>query len=572
MDVTIDGQEFKINQSDKSLSLLEFCYKNNIEVLALCYLPCGVNKGKCGLCRVEITDSSGKTRAKPACLVKLEDNLKVVTKSNELKDFQTKAVEKLLTKHDFSCAICYRRTNCELLKLVQTTRAKANPPYQADSTKIYVGSTLTIDSNKCVLCSRCVSTCAAKTRTKSVTIQKADWGRAVRPANPDGFEASNCLLCGQCVAACPVAAIQVTTHIDRVQKALANNKLHTVVAIAPAIRAALGELFRLPMGTDVTGKIYTALRQVGFKSVFDLNYAADLTIMEESAELVERIKNNGPFPMFTSCCPAWIRQVENYFPELKPNVSSVKSPQQIYGASVKSYFAEQKNLDPANIFTVSIVPCTAKKYEADREIMSNDGYQNVDAVLTTRELAELLQIRKIRLAKLEDGKADKLMGEYSGAGNLFGVTGGVMEAAVRTAKDTLMGQSVPVIDYCAIRGFKGIKESEMTIGSVNLKLAVIDGAANLFDFVDSGEFKNYHFIEVMACEAGCIGGGGQPHISNKTALLGDWKKLRASVLYNQDERAVIRKSHENPEIKQIYANFFDKPQSVKAHKYLHQIY
>ncbi|MDR3152159.1 MAG: [FeFe] hydrogenase, group A [Bifidobacteriaceae bacterium] len=577
MNIVINGVDFKISDEDKNLSLLEFCYKNQIEILALCYLLCGVNSGKCGLCRVEITQNDGTSndrisKIKPACLVSLEDGLNVVTDSQKLKDMQTKAVVKLLEKHDFSCAQCYRKTNCEFLNIVQKTRAKTANPYKADPAKIYSGPTLTIDSNKCVLCARCVSTCAAKTRTKSVEISQTDFGRAVRPAGDSGFEASNCLLCGQCVASCPVAALQETSHIAKVARALENNSLHTVAAIAPAVRTALGELFRLPRGTDVTAKIYTALRTLGFKSVFDLNFAADLTIMEEAAELVERIRNKGPFPLFTSCCPAWIRQVENYFPELKPNVSTVKSPQQIYGASAKSYFSEKNKIAKENIFTVSIVPCTAKKFEADRAGMVNDNVRNIDAVLTTRELAELLGRQKIRLPKLEDGSADKLMGEYSGAGGLFGVTGGVMEAAIRTAKDTLTGLNEPVIDYCAIRGFKGIKESEVKIGQTVLKIAVVDGAANLFDFVESGQIKNYHFIEVMACEAGCIGGGGQPHISAKDQLLGDWKKQRASVLYSQDEKSIIRKCHENPEIKLIYSSFFEKPLSAKAHKYLHYEY
>ncbi|MDR2799074.1 MAG: [FeFe] hydrogenase, group A [Bifidobacteriaceae bacterium] len=572
MNITIDGSKFEINESDKDLSLLEFAFKNDIEILALCYLPCGVNKGKCGLCRVEVTDKSGKMRAKPACMVNLEDGLLVSTKSESLEQMQKTAVKKLLESHDFSCGKCSRKTNCEFLKVVQKTRAKADEPYQRDESKVYQGQTLTIDSNKCILCSRCAATCSAKTRTNSISIKKEDFGRAARPSGDVDFDQSNCLLCGQCIASCPVAALDAVSHIDRVEKALADESIKTVVAIAPAVRTALGELFRLPPGTDVTGKIYTSLRELGFDNVFDLNFAADVTIMEESAELIERIKNGGPFPMFTSCCPGWIRQVENFFPEFKDNISTVKSPQQIFGATVKSYFAQKNNLKPENVFAVTVVPCTAKKAEAGRSSMQNDGVKNVDAVLTTRELAQMLESASIRLPKLEDSDADKLMGEYSGAGILFGVSGGVMEAAIRTAKDVLTGEEQPVVDYCEIRGFKGIKESEVKIGSTVLKVAAIDGAANLDDFVKSGEVNNYHFVEVMACEAGCIGGGGQPHISAKDQLEGSWKAKRASVLYSGDEHAKIRKSHENEEVKVLYSEFFEKPLSEKSHKYLHHKY
>ncbi|MDR2748661.1 MAG: [FeFe] hydrogenase, group A [Bifidobacteriaceae bacterium] len=572
MNIIIDSVSFEVEESDSKLSLLEFAFKNDISILALCYLPCGVNRGKCGLCRVEVTDKTGKMRAKPACMVNLEDGLSVVTKSESLDQMQKAAVEKLLDTHDFSCGKCTRKINCEFLKAVQKTRAKAKTPYQRDESKVYHGKTLTIDSNKCILCSRCAATCSAKTRTNSIALKKEDFGRAARPSGDTDFDESNCLLCGQCIASCPVAALDAVSHIDRVELALKDEKTKTVVAIAPAVRTALGELFRLPLGTDVTGKIYTSLRELGFDNVFDLNFAADVTIMEESAELISRIENGGPFPMFTSCCPGWIRQVENFFPEYKNNISTVKSPQQIFGAAVKSYFAEKNNLKAENVFVATIVPCTAKKAEADRSTMQNDGVKNVDAVLTTRELAQMLESAKIRLPKLEDSQADKLMGEYSGAGTLFGVSGGVVEAAIRTAKDTLTGEEQPVVDYCEIRGFKGIKESEVRIGDTVLKVAAIDGAANLDDFVKSGEVNNYHFVEVMACEAGCIGGGGQPHISAKDQLDGSWKAKRASVLYSQDENAKIRKSHENEEVKAFYSEYFEKPLSEKSHKYLHHKY
>ena len=341
--------------------------------------------------------------------------------------------------------------------------------------------------------------------------------------------------------------------------------------MAPSIRTAMGEMFKMGYGVDVTGKLYTALRLLGFDKVFDINFGADLTVVEEATELVDRIKNNGKFPMFTSCCSSWVRLVENYYPELLDNLSSTKSPQQIFGTASKTYYPKVEGLDPKDVFTVTIMPCTAKKYEADREGMENYGLRNIDAVLTTRELAKMIKDSKIDFKNLEDGKVDEAMGLYTGAGAIFGVTGGVMEATLRTAKDLLEGKSLPDVDYEDVRGFKGIKEATVEMAGKEYNVAVINGAANLFEFINSGKIKDkqYHFIEVMACPGGCIDGGGQPHVPSMDRFNFLIKDLRSSVLYNQDRELPRRKAHKNAAILKMYENYMGKPGEGLAHDILH---
>ena len=362
--------------------------------------------------------------------------------------------------------------------------------------------------------------------------------------------------------------------MDRVKDALENEDKHVIVAMAPSVRTAMGELFKMGYGVDVTGKIYTALRELGFDKIFDINFGADMTIMEEATELIERIKVGGPFPMFTSCCPAWVRQVENYYPNLLENLSSAKSPQQIFGTASKTYYPTISDIDPKNVFTVTIMPCTAKKYEADRPEMENNGLRNIDAVITTRELAKMIKDAKIDFAKLEDSEADPAMGEYTGAGAIFGATGGVMEAALRTAKDFVEGKDLENIEYKQVRGLAGIKEATIEIGGDNYNVAVINGSSSLFDFINSGKLdeKKYHFIEVMACPGGCVNGGGQPHVNASDRLTMDIRSVRASVLYNQDKNLKKRKSHENVALNNMYDNYMGKPGHGKAHELLHMSY
>ncbi|OPJ61688.1 ferredoxin hydrogenase [Clostridium oryzae] len=564
--VIINGKEVT---TDEELSILELARQNGIDIPSLCFLKdCG-NFGKCGVCLVE---ADGKVIA--SCVAKVKDGMVINTETEEVKERIKKRVSMLLDKHEFKCGPCPRRENCEFLKLVIKTKAKANTPFLPTDKSQYIdnrSNAIEIDRSKCVLCGRCVAACKAFTKTESIQFIKKDGQRAVGTVDDRCFDDTNCLLCGQCVIACPVAALHEKSHIERVKAALADPEKHVVVAIAPAVRTALGELFNMGFGKDVTGKIYAALRALGFSKVFDINFGADMTIMEEATELIQRIKAGGPFPMFTSCCPAWVRQAQNYFPQFLENLSSAKSPQQIFGTASKTYYPSIEGIDPKSVYTVTIMPCNDKKYEADLPDMEVDGLRHIDAVLTTRELAKMIKEAKIKFAELEDETADPAMGEYSGAGVIFGATGGVMEAALRTAKDFAENTELENIDYKEVRGLKGIKEATIEIAGEKYNVAVINGAANMFDFVNSGKIneKQYHFIEVMACPGGCINGGGQPHINAAARDSVDYKTMRASVLYNQDLNLPKRKSHKNTAIIKMYDSYFGKPGEGLAHKLLH---
>ncbi|MEG0856790.1 MAG: ferredoxin hydrogenase [Terrisporobacter sp.] len=566
--IIIDGIDIEINEEKNILKLAK---ENGIDIPALCFLEECNNIGQCGVCVVEI---EGQERLARACCIKAKPGMVVNTKTERVKEEVKSVVSGLLDKHEFKCGPCKRRENCEFLKLVIKTKARASKPFVALDKSKYVddrSKSIVLDRSKCVTCGRCVATCRSKTGTKAITFQKVDGERIVGPEGLKCFDDTNCLLCGQCVAVCPVDALSEKSHTDRVKEALEDKEKHVIVAMAPSVRAAMGELFKMGYGVDVTGKIYTALRQLGFDKIFDINFGADMTIMEEATELIERVKNNGPFPMFTSCCPAWVRQVENYYPDLLDNLSSAKSPQQIFGAASKTYYPIISDIDPNRVYTVTIMPCTAKKYEADRKEMQNNGLRNIDAVITTRELAKLIKDAKIDFVNLEDSEADPAMGEYTGAGAIFGATGGVMEAALRTAKDFLEGEYLENIDYEEIRGIKGIKEATVEIAGHNYNVAVVNGASNLFEFINSGMInsKKYHLVEVMACPGGCVNGGGQPHVSADDREKIDIRTVRASVLYNQDKNALKRKSHDNIALKKMYETYMGEPGHGKSHELLH---
>ncbi len=569
--VVINGESYQV---EDGITILEAARKNGIDITTLCYLKECSNVGKCGVCAVEI---EGKNNLSLACLTKVEDGMVIRTDTEKVKERVKTRVSTILNKHEFKCGTCTRKENCELLKLVIKSKGKATTPFLPKDKSEYVderSKSITIDRTKCVLCGRCQAACATKTGTGSIKLANVDGKRIVTTTNQKCFDDTNCLLCGQCVAACPVGALNEKSHIDRVKNALADPDKHVIVAMAPAVRTAMGELFRMGYGQDVTGKLYAALRQLGFDKIFDINFGADMTIMEEATELIERMKNNGPFPMFTSCCPGWVRQVENYYPELLDNLSSAKSPQQIFGTATKTYYPHISDIDPSNVFTVTIMPCTAKKFEADRDEMEINGLRQIDAVLTTRELAKLIKDSKIPFAKLDDEEADPAMGEYTGAGVIFGATGGVMEAAIRTAKEFVEKKELDKLDYTEVRGLEGIKEATVKVGDTDVNVAVINGSKNLTKFMESGMMneKQYHFIEVMACPGGCVNGGGQPHVNNLDVEKVDIKSVRASVLYNQDKNASIRKSHENPAIKKMYETYMGEPGHGKAHELLHVKY
>ncbi|MDU4737462.1 ferredoxin hydrogenase [Clostridium sp.] len=567
--ITINGNKILL---DDNKNLMKIAKENGIDIPALCFLEDCSNVGQCGVCLVEV---EGQEDLVKACCFIPEDGMVINTNTERVQEEVKSTVSSLLDKHEFKCGPCKRRENCEFLKLVIKTKARASKPFVVADKSEYVddrSKSIVLDRTKCVTCGRCVAACKTKTGTESIKFIEVDGQKIVGPENLKCFDDTNCLLCGQCVAACPVDALSEKSHMDRVKDALADQEKHVIVAMAPSVRTAMGELFKMGYGVDVTGKVYTALRELGFDKIFDINFGADMTIMEEATELIQRIKTGGPFPMFTSCCPAWVRQVENYYPNFIEHLSSAKSPQQIFGTASKTYYPQVADVDPKNVFTVTIMPCTAKKYEADRPEMENDGIRNIDAVITTRELAKMIKDAKIDFAKLEDSEADPAMGEYTGAGAIFGATGGVMEAALRTAKDFVEGKDLENIEYEQVRGLAGIKEATVEIGGDNYNVAVINGASSLFEFMKSGKVneKKYHFIEVMACPGGCVNGGGQPHVNASDRLTMDIRSVRASVLYNQDKNVLKkRKSHENGALNKMYETFMGEPGHGKAHELLH---
>lgn len=566
--ITINGKEIQFSGEP---TILEVATKNNIDISTLCFLEECSDIGTCGVCVVEV---KGRDQLFKACVTKAIDGMIIETRTPKVEEEIKARLSEILDKHSFKCGPCKRRENCELLKLVIKHRARASKPFIVKEPQKYIddrSKSIVIDRSKCVKCGRCVETCKNKTSTKNISFQTKDNEYVIGPEGFQCFDDTKCLLCGQCVVACPVDALYEKSHLERVKEALEDSRKHVIVAMAPSIRTSMGEMFKMGYGVDVTGKLYTALRLLGFDKVFDINFGADLTVVEEATEFVDRIKNDGKFPMFTSCCSSWVRLVENYYPELIDNLSTTKSPQQIFGTVSKTYYPKVEGLDPNDVFTVTIMPCTAKKYEADREEMKNYGIRNIDAVLTTRELGKMIKDSKIDFKSLEDSKADEAMGLYTGAGAIFGVTGGVMEATLRTAKDLLEGKNLEDIEYKDVRGFKGIKEAKIEMAGEEYNVAVINGAANLFKFINSGKIKEkqYHFIEVMACPGGCIDGGGQPYATSMDRYNFSIKDLRSAVLYNQDKDLPKRKAHKNAAVIKIYKNYMGEPGKGLAHDILH---
>lgn len=566
----IDGKEVEFEEGK---TILDVARSIDIEIPTLCALKDDVcNIGRCGICVVEV---EGMKMLPRACVVKAKDGMVVKTDSEAALTKRNETLQNILNDHEFKCGPCSRRQNCELLQVSKELKIFPKKKFETEDRQSLIddrSKSLVIDRAKCVKCGRCVTACKKRTTTESIKFEKNEEGKLqISPKGGECFDDFGCLLCGQCLIACPVNCLQEKSHVDRVKNALADEKKHVIVAMAPAVRAAMGELFGLGYGVDVTGKLYTALRKLGFDKIFDINFGADMTIMEETTEFIKRLENNGPFPMLTSCCPSWIRLVENHHPELIPNVSSAKSPQQEFGAASKSYYPQIEGLDPKDVFTVTIMPCISKKYEADRPEMENNGVRDIDAVLTTRELAALIKAEKIDFANLEDSLADPAMGEYTGAGAIFGATGGVMEAALRTAKDMIENTDLENVEYTAVRGEADVKEATVNIGGKDYKVAVINGSGSFFKFMEEGRFNDgYHFIEVMSCTGGCVNGGGQPHVNARDRESMDIRKIRASVLYNQDSNLLPkRKSHQNKALLKMYDTFMGKPGGHLAEELLH---
>ena len=568
--LTIDGIEV---QAPQGSTVLEAARLAGIRIPTLCYLK-GINEiGACRMCVVEIKGAS----LQAACVLPAANGMKVKTNTPQIREYRRNILELLLSTHEKKCLSCVRSQNCELQALCKELGVEDGDKFAGEKINYAIDDlspSIVRDNNKCVLCRRCVSVCAKIQNVGVIGPVNRGMKTAIESPWEMHLSEMSCINCGQCIVNCPVGALHEKDDTKKVWDLLKDPTKHVVVQPAPAVRAALGEEFGLPMGTSVTGKMATALRRLGFDKVFDTDFGADLTIMEEANELVERITNGGVLPMMTSCSPGWIKYCETYHPDFLPNLSSCKSPHEMTGAMVKTYYAEKAGIDPKDIAVVSVMPCTAKKFEAARPELGHNGLADVDVVITTRELARMIKEANINFNLLPDGDFDSLLGESTGAAVIFGATGGVMEAALRTAYETITGETLKDVEFHQVRGIEGIKEAEIDIGGKKVLVAVASGTGNatkLLERVKAGE-KPYAFIEVMACPGGCVNGGGQPIVSAETKMDVDVRVERAKALYGEDREKPLRKSHENAEIKQIYNDFLTKPGSHLAHELLHTTY
>jgi len=570
VNITIDSKKIQV---PKDYTVLEAARYAGISIPTLCFLKDINEIGACRMCVVEI---KGARSLQAACVYPVSEGLEVYTQSPAVREARKVTLELILSNHDRKCLTCVRSENCELQKLSKDLNIK-DIRFEGENIQRPLDDfspSIVRDPNKCILCRRCVSMCNKVQGVAAIGVNERGFNTIVAPAFNLSLNDVSCTMCGQCINVCPVGALREKDDTDKVWDALADKETYVIAQTAPAIRVALGEEFGLPIGTRVTGKMVTALKRLGFDKVFDTDTAADLTIMEEGTELIERIKNGGKLPLITSCSPGWIKYCEHNYPEFLDNLSSCKSPHEMFGAVLKTYYANKMGIDPSKICVVSIMPCTAKKYEAQRSELSASGYPDVDVVLTTRELARMIKEAGLDFNSLEDSQFDDPMGEASGAGVIFGATGGVMEAALRTVAELLSGKSSNEIEYTQVRGVEGIKEAEIKVGDMTIKAAVAHGLGNaqkLLEKIKAGE-ANYHFVEVMACPGGCVNGGGQPIQPSSVRSWVDLRTERAKAIYDEDKALPIRKSHENPAIKMLYNEFFEKPGSHKAHELLHTHY
>ncbi len=567
--LTIDDQEVQVPEGT---TILEAARSIGINIPTLCSMP-EINHYP-GACRVCVVEVDRVRNLVASCVYPVAKGMKVKTNSERVRRARKSVVEFLLSDHPQDCNICVRSGNCELQQVAEMVGVREIRVPRTDFTVHRIDDSapaLIRDASKCINCLRCVAVCAEVQGVSLLTPEGRGFNSKVVPAMSAKLADSACTYCGQCAVVCPTGAIVERDDTDKVWAALEDPTKHVVVQEAPSIRASLGEDLGLPPGTLVTGKMIAALRRLGFDRVFDTNFAADLTIMEEGHELLHRVKTGGTLPMTTSCSPGWIKFIEHYYPQLLAHVSTCKSPQQMFGPLAKTYYAELAGINPKDIFVVSIMPCVAKKFEAERPEMCDSGHRDVDVVLTTRELARMIRQAGIDFANLEDEGYDPPMGQYTGAATIFGATGGVMEAALRTVYAVVTGESMPSLDITPVRGLEGVKEAALEVGELGeVRVAVAHGLANarkLMDQVAEGTSK-YHFIEIMACPGGCVGGGGQPiPVSNEK------RRLRAQALYHDDaEVQEFRQSHENPAIKELYEKFLKEPYGKLSHKLLHTNY
>ena len=572
INVKINGVNYAVA---KGSTVLEAARAAKIDIPTLCYLKDINEIGACRLCLVEVSEGGKPFRMVTACVYPVTEGMEILTNTPKINQSRKTNLELLLSNHDRKCLSCVRSTTCELQKLcneygVDETRfSGAKTEYKIDD-----ATPIIRDNNKCILCRRCVAAC------------KVVQGIGVIGANDRGFDThiasafemplseTSCVNCGQCIVACPVGALYERDDTDKVREALADPTKHVFICTAPSVRAQIGECFGYEPGTDCEGKMVAALRRLGFDGVYDMNLTADLTIMEEATEFLGRVKNGGALPMITSCSPGWIKFCEHYYPEFTENLSTCKSPQQMFGAVVKTYYAEKMGWDPKDIFFVSAIPCTAKKFEVGRPGQSAAGVPDVDVAVTTREVGRMISKAGIDFRALDDEMFDIPFDIGSGAGAIFGATGGVMEAALRTAAEVIEGKPLESLDFNEVRGVEGVKIASYKLGDINLNVAVASGTANakkVLDAVKAGEL-DVQFIEIMACPGGCVNGGGQPIQPAVVRETIDLRAVRAAVLYNDDKTSDIRKSHENSAVKKLYDEYFGEPNSHKAHEILHTHY
>ena len=569
--VKIDNIEVTVPEGT---TLLDAARMAGIDVPTLCYLR---EINEIGACRICVCEVEGARGLVASCVYPCFDGMVAYTNTEKLKDYRRKTLQLILSDHDQDCLACKRSTNCELQTLCKRYGVEKSGYYEGKRNEFPIdrmSASIVRDNNKCILCRRCVAACEKYQGIGVIGANERGFDTYIGSAFDMPLAQTSCVNCGQCIVACPVGALYEKDGTAAIKAALADPTKHVVVQPAPSVRVGLGECFGMPVGAEVEGKMSTALHRLGFDKVFDTNFAADLTIMEEGYELIDRVTNGGVLPMITSCSPGWVKFCEHYYPEFIPNLSSCKSPQQMGGAVIKTAYAEMNGIDPKDIVSVSIMPCTAKKFECGRDDQAASGYADVDYSITTRELGNMIKEAGIDFANLPDMPYDDPMGEYSGAGVIFGATGGVMEAALRTAVEVITGEELIDLDFVDVRGTQGIKEASYKVGDLEVSVCVASGLGNarkVLDMVKAGE-KNYTFIEIMACPGGCVNGGGQPHVPANVKNFMNVRSTRAASLYTLDKNANIRKSHENKSIQKLYNEYLGAPNSEKAHHVLHTSY